>query len=326
MKVIVTGGAGFLGSHLCDKLIEQGNQVICIDNLLTGSEENIKHLKNNSNFRFAEQDVTEINSEILRRLAPQNDIKQIYHLASPASPNRHNPKSYISFPFETMQVNTTGTWKLCEIASQVGAKFLFASTSEVYGDPLEHPQKETYRGNVSTTGPRSVYDESKRFGETVAAAFVRAGKLNATTVRIFNTYGPKMAQDGRVIIEFVNSALQDKPFPVFGDGKQTRSFCFVSDMVDGIIAAMEKGLKGEVYNLGNPDEFTILELAEMVKKLTGSASQVAFVEKMPEDDPTRRCPDITKAKKELGWEPKIQLEEGLKKLIDYLKVNINGTF
>ena len=300
-----------MGSHLCDKLLELGHEVICIDNLLTGSEENIKHLEENTNFKF-------INYDVVNGLPEGLEADQIYHLASPASPNHHNPKSYTSLPFETMQVNSLGTWQLCETAVKMGAKFLFSSTSEVYGDPLEHPQKEDYRGNVSTTGPRSVYDESKRFGETITSAFVRSKGLDGRIVRIFNTYGPKMSEDGRVVIEFVTAALNNKSFPVFGDGKQTRSFCFVSDMVDGIVAAMEKGLKGEIYNLGNPDEFTILDLAEKVKQLTGSTSAVEY-QPLPEDDPKQRCPDIGKAKQKLGWEPKIELEEGLKKLIDYLK-------
>lgn len=312
MKIIVTGGAGFLGSHLCDKLIEQDNQVICIDNLLTGNLENIAHLQNSPDFQFVEADATEAFPEDL-------DFDQLYHLASPASPNKNNPKSYQSLPFDTMQINTIATWSLCNEALNRGAKFLFASTSEVYGDPLEHPQKETYNGNVSTTGPRSVYDEAKRFGETITSAFVRSNKLDARIVRIFNTYGPRMAADGRVVIEFVKAALQNQPFPVFGDGTQTRSFCFVSDLIDGIIAAMEKGGPGEIYNLGNPNEFTLLELAEVVKRLTNSTSEISFVERLPTDDPKRRCPDITKAGNILGWEPKVELEEGLKKLIVYLQ-------
>ena len=311
MKIVVTGGAGFLGSHLCDKLIELSNQVVCIDNLITGSEENISHLKSNPNFQF-------INADASWGLPEGVKADQIYHLASPASPNKNNPKSYIAHPFETMKVNTMGTMKLCEQAVKSGAKFLFASTSEIYGDPKEHPQKESYNGNVSTTGPRSVYDESKRFGETIVSAYVRSKDLDGRIIRIFNTYGPRMPDDGRVVIEFVKAALANKSFPVFGDGKQTRSFCYVSDLVDGIIAAMEKEDKGEVYNLGNPDEFTILELAEKVKELTNSTSNVEHKEDLPTDDPIRRCPDISKAKEKLNWEPKVSLDEGLKKLIEYL--------
>jgi len=312
MRAIVTGGAGFLGSHLCDKLIEQGNQVICIDNLLTGDAANIAHLQNSPDFQFVEANATEAFPEDL-------DFDALYHMASPASPNKNNPKSYQALPFETMQVNSFGTWSLCEEALARGAKFLFASTSEVYGDPLEHPQKEEYNGNVSTTGPRSVYDESKRFGETITASYVRHSKLDGRMVRIFNTYGPRMAADGRVVIEMVKAALSGNPLPVFGDGTQTRSFCYVSDLIEGIIAAMEKGGPGEIYNLGNPNEFTILQLAETIKKLTKASSEIASVGQSPEDDPQRRCPDITKARQTLGWEPKVELEEGLKKLIVYLQ-------
>ncbi len=313
MKVIVTGGAGFLGSHLCEKLIQEGYEVICIDNLSTGSEKNIEHLKSNSKFQF-------LNHNVVDPLPEDLTANQIYHLASPASPNKDNPKSYIALSFETMQVNSLGTWNLCEAAAKMNAKFLFASTSEIYGDPLEHPQKETYRGNVSTVGPRAVYDESKRFGETITSAFIHSKDLDGRIVRIFNTYGPNMAQDGRVVIEFVNAALQNKPLPVFGDGKQTRSFCFVSDMVAGLMAAMEKGTRGEVYNLGNPGEFTVLELAQKVKELCGSASIIEY-HPLPEDDPKQRCPDISKAKEKLNWEPDIELVEGLKKLIDSVRIS-----
>ncbi len=317
MKIIVTGGAGFLGSHLCDRLIERGDNVYCIDNLITGNRDNIKHLEENPNFKFINHDVSEDFPENLR--SQISDVKFIYHLASPASPNKNNPKSYISFPFQTMKVNTVGTTVLCEFALREGAKLLFASTSETYGDPLEHPQKETYRGNVSTTGPRAVYDEAKRFGETIVSAYVRSKNLDGRIIRIFNTYGERMADDGRVVIEFIKAALANKPFPIFGSGIQTRSFCYVSDLIEGIILAMERGAKGQVYNLGNPNEFSILELAEKVKKLTGVASEIKTTESLPEDDPKMRCPDITKARNELGWEPKVSLEEGLKKLIGYLK-------
>lgn len=297
-----------MGSHLCDKLIEQSHEVICVDNLLTGSLSNIKHLEGNPNFKF-------LNHDVVNPLPDSIRADQIYHLASPASPNKRNPKSYISFPFETMEVNTKGTWNLCQWATKFKAKFLFASTSEVYGDPLEHPQKESYMGNVSTTGPRAVYDESKRFGETITSAFVRSKSLDGRIVRIFNTYGPRMADDGRVVIEFVKAALANRPFPVFGNGKQTRSFCYVSDMVDGLIVAMEKGGIGEVYNLGNPQEFTVLELAQKIKELTGSKSDMEY-KPLPQDDPKQRCPDITSAKAELDWKPKVGLDEGLKNLIE----------
>lgn len=314
MRIVVTGGAGFLGSHLCEKLIEGGDEVICIDNLLTGSKENIANLLNSDKFRFLEYDVSNGLPEGL-------EFERLYHLASPASPNEKSEKSYHKLSFETMLVNTQGTWKLAEEAVKKGAKFLFASTSEAYGDPLEHPQSEEYRGNVSTTGPRSVYDESKRFGETVTAAFVRERGLDGRIIRIFNTYGPKMAlDDGRLVMEFCLAALENKPFPVFGDGRQTRSFCFVSDLVEGIILAMEKEkLVGEVVNLGNDKEFTVLELAELIKEITGSSSEVEFARELPEDDPLQRRPDISKAKRMLGWEPKVELREGLKKLVESLK-------
>ena len=300
-----------MGSHLCDKLIEDGHSIVCIDNLLTGDEKNIEQLRNNPKFEFIKRDVSEV-------LPSDLEADQIYHLASPASPNKDNPKSYQALSFETMLANTTGTWNLCQWASIKGAKFLFASTSEVYGDPKEHPQKESYRGNASTTGPRACYDEAKRFGETIVAEFARRKDFDGRSVRIFNTYGPRMAEDGRVVIEFMKAALERRPFPVFGDGKQTRSFCYVDDMVGGLIAAMEKGKKGEVYNLGNPDEFTIGELADNIQELTNSPAEIEFMP-LPEDDPQKRCPDISKAIKELDWEPRVSLLEGLKKYIDYLR-------
>lgn len=322
MKVIVTGGAGFIGSNLCDKLIEQGNEVICLDNLITGNKDNIKHLQKNPKFKFLEFDVTKNLTDDLTADPDNIGADQIYHLASPASPNIHSPKSYHNLAFETMQVNTVATWNLCALATKLDAKFLFASTSEIYGDPKEHPQKESYQGNVSTTGPRSVYDEAKRFGETITSAYVRSKQMDGRIIRIFNTYGPRMAlDDGRVVIEFVQASLANKPFPVFGTGLQTRSFCYVSDLIDGIIAAMEKGKSGEVYNLGNPDEFTVLELANKIKQLTNSSSEVKFIESLPQDDPIRRCPDISKACEKLGWIPKINLETGLIKLIDSLKTD-----
>jgi len=316
MKIIVTGGAGFLGSHLCDFLIGQGHEVIGVDNLLTGSLSNIEHLKDNPRFTFLEFDV-------INPLPKEITADQIYHLASPASPNQHSKKSYHALPFETMQVNTTGTWHLAQKATEMRAKFLFASTSEVYGDPLEHPQKENYRGNVSTTGPRSVYDESKRFGETITAAYVRSKGLDGRIIRVFNTYGPRMAPgDGRAVIEFVLAALKNEPITIFGDGKQTRSFCYVSDLIIGIVSAMDQGgTTGEIFNLGSADEYTILELAEKIKKLTNSTSEIKYTENLPEDDPLKRRPDITKAKEIFGWEPQIDLEQGLANLIQYLEAH-----
>lgn len=317
MKAIVTGGAGFVGSHLCDKLLEQNYQVLCLDNLITGSEENIKHVYDNPNFTFLNFDVV---TENLPEEEAYQTVDEIYHLASPASPNIHSAKSYHSLPFETMKVNTQGTWNMAELAVRRGAKFLFASSSEIYGEPQEHPQKETYRGNVSTTGPRAVYDEAKRFGETITSSFVRAKNLDGRIIRIFNTYGPRMApDDGRAISEFIQKAAKNEPISIFGDGTQTRSFCYISDLVEGIIAAMQKGQKGEIYNLGNPEECKIIDLAQKVKEMTGSNSEIKSTEALPQDDPTRRQPDITKARTELSWEPKITLSEGLPKTIEYYK-------
>jgi nucleoside-diphosphate-sugar epimerase len=254
-------------------------------------------------------------------------VDYIYHLASPASPNKHSNKSYHALAFETMQVNSMGTWAVSEFAMLKGAKMLFASTSEAYGEPLEHPQKETYRGNVSTTGPRAVYDEAKRFGETIVSAYVRDKQLDGRIIRIFNTYGPRMAlDDGRVVIEFVKAALKNEDLPVFGDGTQTRSFCYVSDLIEGINRVMETdGTKGEIFNLGNPHEFTMLELADKVIVKTCTSAKAGFKEAMPQDDPSRRCPDISKAKQVLAWEPRIELEQGLDFLIEDVKKRLNET-
>lgn len=313
-KVIVAGGAGFIGSHLCDALIELKHEVICVDNLLTSSEENIKHLEDNQLFTFINHDV----------ILPLPDILKaefVFHLASPASPNHHSDISYHKLPMQTMLVNTTGTLNLLRFAEAQQARFLFASTSEVYGDPLEHPQKETYRGNVSTIGPRSVYDEAKRFGETIVSYFLRERNLDGRIVRIFNTYGSRMsAWDMRMISIFIREAIDNKPITIYGDGKQTRSLCYISDTVDGLMKMMFEGnARGEVINIGSPDEHTVLEYAEMVKKLTDSKSEITLSEQLPEDDPLRRRADITKAKEILHWEPKVSLEDGLKKMIQYVK-------
>lgn len=313
-KVIVTGGAGFIGSHLCERLIQDGYEVVCIDNLLTGSQENISSLRDNTRFSFFHYDVS-------RPLPDISSVDAIFHLASPASPNKHSSLSYLAHPLETMLVNTQGTFYLLELAEKHKAKFLFASTSEVYGDPLVHPQTEEYRGNVSTIGPRSVYDESKRFGETITAYFWRERDVDARIVRIFNTYGPRMAKkDMRMISMFVLQALEGKPITVYGDGTQTRSLCFISDLVEGLMRLMfYPDTKGEVVNLGSVDEHTVLEYATLVKELTNSSSEIVFSEKLPTDDPMKRRPDISKAKKLLDWEPKVSLREGLRQLINYYK-------
>ncbi len=313
--ILVTGGAGFIGSNLCDRLIERGDIVVCLDNLLTGSQKNIAHLLASKNFFF-------INHDVIKPFKSRkfNKIDEIYHLASPADPNIHSSFSYMAHPFETMQVNTIGTWNMCELALKHRAKFSFSSTSETYGDPQVSPQNENYRGNVSTIGPRSVYDEAKRFGETIISSFVREKGLNARITRIFNTYGPRMNPlEGRAVVNFINQAIRNKPITIYGNGKQTRSFCFIDDQVEGQILAMEKGRAGEVYNIGNPEERTILEFAQLIKKLSGSNSEIVFSQPLPTDDPLSRNPDIAKANKLLGWKPTINIEEGLLQTIDYFK-------
>lgn len=311
-KVLVTGGAGFIGSHLCRSLLEDGYEVICVDNLITGNKKNIDGLLSNPNFSSVEADVCVDLSNQLTNLP----INYIFHLASPAS-----PIDYQDFPEETLLVNSTGTLNMLALSKQTNAKFLFASTSETYGDPLEHPQKESYRGNVNTFGPRACYDESKRFGETATYIYLNNHGVDARIVRIFNTYGPNMQKDdGRVVSNFINWALKNQDIKIDGDGSQTRSFCYVSDLVDGIKKAMfEDETKGEIFNLGNPDEFTIKELSEKIIELTGSTSEIVYSKEFRIDDPMRRKPDITKAKNILNWEPKVKLPEGLQKTIEYYK-------
>jgi nucleoside-diphosphate-sugar epimerase len=313
-KVIVTGGAGFIGSHLCDSLLEKDHEVICIDNFLTSSEENIAHLKDNPHFHFIRHDV-------IKLLPDGLEADYIFHLASPASPNHHSKISYHKLPMETMQVNTNGTLAMLEFAKKQNARFLFSSTSEIYGDPLEHPQKETYRGNVSTIGPRSVYDEAKRFGETLVSYFWREKDVDARIARIFNTYGPRMSkEDMRMITIFINQAIAGDPITIYGDGKQTRSLCYVSDTVEGLIRLMfSDNTREAVVNIGSSNEHTVLEYAQLVKKLTESQSEIKFSEQLPEDDPLRRKADISKAKELLDWEPEVSLEEGLMKMIEFVK-------
>lgn len=308
-KVLVTGGAGFIGSHLCEYLLNKGYKVVCLDNLLTGSKKNIEPLLRNPNFEFIETDLTKdkINLE---------GVNYIFHLASPAS-----PIDYQEHPEETLLVNSQGALNVLNLAKNLGARVLMTSTSEIYGDPLEHPQKETYYGNVNTFGPRSCYDESKRFSETASYVFLHKYDIDVRIIRIFNTYGPKMQKDdGRVVSNFINEALKDNPLKIDGDGSQTRSFCYVDDMVEGIYKAMfSDNTKGEIVNLGNPDEFTIRDLAEKVLTLTGSKSKIEYSGSFRENDPMRRKPDITKAKEKLGWEPKVNLDDGLQKTIEYYK-------
>lgn len=311
-RILVTGGAGFIGSHLCERLVEDGNQVVAVDNFLTGSKRNVQHLIDKKNFSLVEADVSQpINKYLEKKLR----FDEIFHLASPAS-----PRGYQDNPIPTYMVNAFGTHFLAEYASQVGAKFMFASTSEVYGDPLEHPQKEEYWGNVHIRGLRSCYDVSKRFGEMVQTVWEREKGLDIRTIRIFNTYGPRMdPKDGRVFPNFITQALKNKPITVYGNGSQTRSFCYVTDLVRGLMMLMQNDkARGKAFNIGNPLEHSILEMAEMIKKLTDSDSEIVF-EDLPQDDPSRRKPDISRAKDVLGWEPEVGLEEGLKKTIEYFR-------
>jgi nucleoside-diphosphate-sugar epimerase len=313
-SVIVTGGAGFLGSNLCKRLLDDGYAVTCVDNLITGVHKNIEPLLSHEHFRY-------LNHDVIKPLPEDLKADALFHLASPASPNHHSKISYHALPLETMLVNTEGTRMLLEFCERNKASFLFASTSEAYGDPLEHPQKETYNGNVSTTGPRSVYDEAKRFGETITAYFARSRGVDARIVRLFNTYGPNMnSEDMRMAIIFINQALKNEPITVFGDGKQTRSLCYVDDTIDGLVKLMfTPGLSGQVVNIGSSEEHTVLEYAEIIKNLTDSSSEILFSEALPENDPLKRRADTTKARELLGWEATTSLEEGLKRLIAYFK-------
>ncbi|MFA4855161.1 MAG: UDP-glucuronic acid decarboxylase family protein [archaeon] len=306
---VVTGGAGFIGSHLCEALLEKKMRVICVDNFATGARENIAHLKRNPDFSLLEQDIT-IPFEIEGR------VDFVFNLASPAS-----PKDFAKMPVEIMLVNSIGTKNMLGIALAKKARFLEASTSEVYGQPLEHPQKETYWGNVNSIGMRSCYDEGKRFSEALAMAFARNKGVDVRIARIFNTYGPRMRlDDGRVTPNFITQALAEKPLTVYGDGKQTRSFCFVSDLVAGLMKLMESNYSGPV-NIGNPQEITVKQFAEAVLRISKSKSVLSF-KKLPQDDPERRKPDISLAKKELGWEPKVSLEEGLCKTVEFFKARL----
>lgn len=310
-KALVAGGAGFIGSHLCERLVADGWQVLCIDNLITGSLENVEHLKVQENFFFIHSDITQPLPE--KAIGEKFDI--VLHLASPAS-----PQDYMRRPLETILANTQGTQNLLNLCKKTGASFLFASTSEVYGDPQVHPQPENYWGNVNPIGPRSCYDESKRLGETFTMLYHRNDDVNARIVRIFNTYGPKMQRgDGRAIPTFISQALSGENITVYGDGSQTRSFCYVADLVEGIIrVATLPDTNGKVINLGNTEEFTIAELAQLIKKEIGSRSRLVY-KPLPEDDPTRRRPDISLARRLLGWEPRVSFEEGLVQTIEYFK-------
>ena len=305
--VFITGGAGFLGTHLCERLIHEGYKVICMDNFITGTLNNISHLiKGNNNFRFIEHNVT-------KYIDIGEKIDYVLHFASPAS-----PIDYSRFPIPTLKVGSLGTHNALGLALKKRAQFLLASTSEIYGDPLVHPQPETYWGNVNPIGVRGCYDESKRFAEALTMAYHRVHKIDTKVVRIFNTYGPRMRlDDGRVIPNFIYQALNNKPLTVYGKGSQTRSFCYIDDLVEGILRLMRSNTNDPV-NLGNPNEFTILQLAKLVIKLTGAKIRISF-KPLPQDDPRQRKPDILRAKKLMGWQPKVKLEDGLKKTIEWFK-------
>ncbi len=305
-RVLITGGAGFIGSHLCDRFLAEGDEVVCMDNFLTGSPDNIAHLFGNPKFKFIQYNVTDF-------IYVEGKIDAVLHFASPAS-----PIDYLKLPIQTLKVGSLGTHKALGFAKAKGARFLLASTSEVYGDPLIHPQREEYWGNVNPIGVRGVYDEAKRFGEAMTMAYHRYHGLDTRIVRIFNTFGPRMRlEDGRVLPAFMQQALLGEDLTAFGDGMQTRSFCYVDDLVDGIVRLLRSEYT-EPVNIGNPDEITILQFAKEIIELTGSKSKISF-KPLPEDDPKVRQPDITKAKAILGWEPKVPRTEGLKRTIGYFK-------
>ena len=312
--IVVAGGAGFIGSHLCDRLLQDGYRVIAIDDLSTGTSSNISHLAAEDGFTFVEGDiVSDGTSALLDRAVDREDVSAVMNLASPAS-----PPAYLERPLETLAVGSTGTWNLINYALTVGARFFMASTSEVYGDPLEHPQVETYWGNVNPIGERSVYDEAKRFSEALVSSHQRSAGLDARIVRIFNTYGPRMQpDDGRVVTNMVHQSLAGKPFTIYGDGSQTRSFCYVSDEVDGIVRLLQSDVTSPV-NIGNPNEFTIRELATVIAEVLEVELSVEYLP-LPSDDPKVRQPDISRAKELLGWEPQVQLADGIRRMVESLR-------
>jgi len=310
MRVLITGGAGFIGSHLCDRFLRDGHTVVCVDNFLTGAEANIAHLSSNPSFRLIRHDIS-------KPLEIEGTINLILHFASPAS-----PIDYLKLPIQTLKVGSIGTMNALGIAKAKQARFLLASTSEVYGDPDVHPQVETYWGHVNPIGPRGVYDEAKRFAEAMTMAYHRAHEVDTRIIRIFNTYGSRMrAEDGRAIPAFISQALRGEPLSAFGNGSQTRSFCYVDDLVEGIVRVTQANYHDPI-NLGNPEEYTILQLAERIIELTKSSSRVVF-KPLPQDDPKQRCPDITVAKRELnGWQPKTALSDGLQKTIAWFEKHL----
>jgi dTDP-glucose 4,6-dehydratase len=311
-RIAVLGGAGFLGSHLCERLLGDGAAVISVDNLITGSERNIAHLRTHPAFKERRQDIVE-------PLEIDGTLEFVFNLASPAS-----PVDYVRLPIETLRTGSVGTEHALQLAERTGATLIQASTSEIYGDPLIHPQREDYFGNVDPVGPRAVYDEAKRFGETLVSAYHRVRGVKTRIARIFNTYGPRMRlDDGRVVPTFIRQALQREDFTVFGDGKQTRSFCYVSDLIEGLLRLAEADVHDPI-NLGNPDEMTVLEFAEIIRKVVGGGGKLKFAP-LPKGDPKQRRPDISRARELLGWEPKVSLEEGLRKTIAFFRASGPGS-
>jgi len=312
--VVVAGGAGFIGSHLCDRLLADGYQVVAVDDLSTGDSGNLAHLQGIDGFTFVEGDIVMPSTiEHLNEVADPHSISAVLNFASPAS-----PPAYLQRPLATLAVGSTGTWNLINFAMSCNARFLMASTSEVYGDPLEHPQVETYWGNVNPIGERSVYDEAKRFSEALVASHQRSAGLDARIVRIFNTYGPRMQpDDGRVVTNMVHQSLAGKPLTIYGDGSQTRSFCYVTDEVDGIVRLLQSDVVGPV-NIGNPNEFTIRELADVIAEVLGADLSIEYLP-LPSDDPKVRQPDISRARELLGWEPKIELRDGIRQMVESLR-------
>jgi dTDP-glucose 4,6-dehydratase len=313
MRILITGGAGFIGSHLCDRLLADGHSVIAMDNLITGSTRNIQHLAGRDDFSFIKHNVSNY-------IYIEGSLDAVLHFASPASPSQTAATSYLQLPIQTLKVGALGTHNALGVAKAKGARFLLASTSEIYGDPLEHPQTESYWGHVDPVGPRSVYDEAKRFAEAITMAYHRAHGVDTRIVRIFNTYGPRMQlDDGRVVPNFVGQAIRGEPLTVYGDGTQTRSFCYVADLVDGLVRLLNSDEHLPV-NIGNPSEVTIGEFAEVINRITGNAAGIQVVPAgRTQGDPQRRRPDITKARRVLGWEPATALEDGLRRTIAYFR-------
>lgn len=318
MRVLITGAAGFLGSHLCDKLLAEGHTVVGMDNFITGSPENLSHLAGTPGFSFIRHDVSNF-------IFVPGKLDAVLHFASPASPNANSPKGYVNLPIQTMKAGALGTHNSLGVARANGARFLLASTSEIYGDPLEHPQRETYWGHVDPIGVRSVYDEAKRFAEALTMAYHRAHQIDTRIVRIFNTYGPRMnLEDGRVVPNFIKQALCGEPLTIYGDGAQTRSFCFVDDLIDGIYKLLISPFN-EPINIGNPAEITILDFAKIINELTNNRSGIVFMKgERIESDPQRRRPDITQAIHKLNWQPTVSLVEGINKTIPYFKEKLSN--